>query len=108
MPQTILLSNLVTFPLLYWKFVYEISNMLCKSLQQHCDKFVEIKREMHCWTQLYSQIDTNWIEIDAMEGWLKILHPVKGLNNTALPLPSNLSRILWLNVRMNSFPNRNF
>ena len=105
MPQTILLSNLVTFPLLYWKFVYEISNMLCKSLQQHCDKFVEIKREMHCWTQLYSQIDTNWIEIDAMEGWLKIL---QGLKNTALSLPSNLSRILWPNVRMNSFPNRNF
>lgn len=105
MPQTILLSNLVTVPLLYWKFVYEISNMLCKSLQQHCDKFVEIKCEKHCWTQLYPQIDTNWIEIDAMEGWLKIL---QGLKNTALPLPSNLSRILWPNVRMNSFPNRNF
>ena len=105
MPQTILLSNLVTVPLLYWKFVYEISYMLCKSLQQHCDKFVEIKRERHCWTQLYSQIDTNWIEIDAMEGWLKIL---QGLKNTALSLPSNVSRILWPNVRMNSFPNRNF
>ena len=105
MPQTILLSNLVTVPLLYWKFVYEISNMLCKSLQQHCDKFVEIQRERHCWTQLYSQIDTNWIEIDAMEGWLKIL---QGLKNTALSLPSNVSRILWPNVRMNSFPNRNF